>query len=61
MDDRLYDVSEALIVSFDIFANLDMPTAVIGRQSSDGLHIINVIQGDDALDLYGVLYGEGHY
>lgn len=55
------DVSEVLTISVDINANLDDPIVVVGRQMTDGLHILNVFHGDEAEDLYDYLLGEGEY
>ena len=55
------EINDVLTVSFDIFENMDEPTAVVGRQKSDGFHLLNVITGDDAEDLYAMLLGEDKY
>ena len=61
MHEDPHEVSDSLIVKFDIFENLDEPTVVVERESGGSTHIINVVQGEDVLDVYTWLIGEGRY
>ena len=51
-------ISDCFFVSFDIGENMDIPTAVVGKKSSTGFHIVNIFQEDDAILLYETLTGE---
>ena len=51
-------INDCFVVSFDIGENFDIPTAIVGKQSSNGFHIVNMFQEDDAIALYETLVGE---
>ena len=51
-------ISDCFFVSFDIGENMDIPTAVVGKKSSTGFHVVNLFQEDDAIALYETLTGE---
>ena len=48
-------VSDCFTISFDINENLDIPVAVVGKQSSNGFFVVNVFHGNEVLDLYEYL------
>lgn len=51
-------INDCFVVSFDIGENFDVPIAIVGKQSSNGFHVINMFQEDDAIALYETLVGE---
>lgn len=57
-EDEQNTISDCFFISFDIGENMDSPTAVVGKKSSAGFHIINVFQDDDAIHLYEIMTGE---
>lgn len=51
-------ISECYYISFDIGENLEVATAAVLKQSTAGVHLVNLFQGDEAMDLYEFVTGE---
>lgn len=48
---------DILIVNYDSYPP-DIPVLCIARREGDNLRMLNVVQGDEALDLYRKLIGD---
>ena len=57
-DDDEKSISECFYLSFDIGTNMEIPTAAVLKQSSNGVHLVRLFQCDEALDLYEFVTGE---
>ena len=57
-DDEPKSIVDCYFVSFDIGENLDVPTAIVGKQTSAGFIPIRIFQEDDAIALFETLTGE---
>ena len=53
------DIEDCLVIGVDFDSRTNNGVVAIGRHKNGSLHIINVLENEEALDIYYKLIGEG--
>jgi hypothetical protein len=53
------DIEDCLVIGVDFDSRTDNGVITVGRHQDEKLYIINVLENDEALDIYNKLIGKG--